>query len=152
VQPQQSPQPVVEDYFGAGRRRSSSEPRPPSAALFAEDNDLRRHVTAAHLQPVYEDGVQPTASAVAPPPARGPSTKRQGMDRQISALNIRRNNNHLLAHNNKLHGKQNLNRNRNNMDANVVDVLDVIGRYLLCGFTGYANVVVQILRFLRLQH
>jgi hypothetical protein len=152
VQSPQSQQPVVEDYFGTGRRRSSSEPRPPSAALFTEDNDLRRHVTAAHLQPVYEDGVQPTASAVAPPPAQGHSTKRKGMDRQMSALNIRRNNNHLLGHNHKLHGKQNANRNRNNMDANVVDVLDVIGQYLLCDLTCYANIVVQILRFLRLQH
>jgi hypothetical protein len=150
VQTPQSQQPVVEDYFQAGRRRSSSEPRPPSAALFAEDNDLRRHITAAHLQPVYEDGIQPTNLGTAPPPARGPSTKRQGMDRQMSALNIRRNNNHLLGHNHKNHAKQNA--HRNNMDANVVDVLDVIGQFLLYDFVHHANIKAQILRFLLLRH
>jgi hypothetical protein len=118
--PQPQPQPqqptTGNDTWHAGRRRSSSEPRPPSSVLFADDNDLRRQMTATPLQPLYEDGAQKglAINSALPPPSQGPSTRRQGMQRQISALNIRRNNHHH-------------NHNRNTMDANVVDVLDVIG-------------------------
>ena len=120
--PQPQPQlqtPAADATWQAGRRRSSSEPRPPSSTLFAEDNDLRRQMTATPLQPLYEEGSRTAngdslAPGAGPPPSRGPSTRRQGMQRQISALNIRRNNH---------------NQNEQTMDSNVVDVLDVIGQF-----------------------
>jgi hypothetical protein len=128
VQPPQPLQSPNDDTWQAGRRRSSSEPRPPSSVLFPEDNDLRRQITATPLQPVYEDGARTgdlgSLTPGAAPPSRGPSTRRQGMNRQISALNIRRNNHHKQQQN------QNQNQNQNNMDANVVDVLDVIGQFV----------------------
>jgi len=120
------PAAAANDGFQGGRRRSSSEPRPPPAALFPDDNDLRRQMTATPLQPVYEDGVPrscheqgPAPGAAGPPPSRGPSTRRQAMQRQISALNIRRNH-HPVTH------------DQRNMDSNVVDVLDVIGECSIC--------------------
>lgn len=127
VLPSPSPQPDLstadDNTWQAGRRRSSSEPRPPPSALFPDDNDLRRQMTATPLQPVYEEGSRTgnannLAPNAGPPPSRGPSTRRQGMQRQISALNIRRNNHH---------------QNQQTMDSNVVDVLDVIGTFsVLC--------------------
>lgn len=86
-------------------------------------------MTATPLQPVYEDGAKTTnfnnlPPGVGPPPSRGPSTRRQGMQRQISALNIRRNNHP---------------QNQQTMDSNVVDVLDVIGGSSLLGFFNSTN-------------
>jgi hypothetical protein len=127
LSPSPSPQPeqaAAEDStWQAGRRRSSSEPRPPSSALFPDDHDLRRQVTATPLQPLYEEGqrrgnADSLAPGTGPPPSRGPSTRRQAMQRQSSALNIRRGH-----HNNHHH------QSGHTMDANVVDVLDVIGLF-----------------------
>jgi hypothetical protein len=117
-QPQQLP--AEDNTWQAGRRRSSSEPRPPSSVLFADDNDLRRQMTATPLQPLYEEGAR-TANGTTTPDTRPPTSRRQGlgMRRQTSALNIRR-------------GKhQNQHNHNNTMDSNVVDVLDVIGKFQL---------------------
>ncbi|KAI8940481.1 hypothetical protein NX059_004164 [Plenodomus lindquistii] len=107
----------AEDAFQAGRRRSSSEPRPPSTAIF-HDDALRRQVTASHptLQPLYEEGSRAghLTPGNGPPPARRPGLKRIGSDRELSAINIRR----------KDHKSQHT--HENTMGANVVDVLDVI--------------------------
>jgi hypothetical protein len=128
--PAPSPQPQLQQKLAddstwqTGRRRSSSEPRPPSSVLFQDDSDLRRQMTATPLQPLYEDGSRTgnggnSVPGTGPPQSRGPSTRRQGISRQISALNIRRN--HHQAHHNQ----------HNTMDSNVVDVLDVIGQFAL---------------------
>lgn len=104
-----------------GRRRSSSEPRPPPSALFPDDNDLRRQMTATPLQPLYEESSRAgnagsSAMGEGPPVSQGLNARRQGgMSRQTSALNIRRHHHH-----------HNTNKD-NMMDTNVVDVLDVIG-------------------------
>jgi hypothetical protein len=117
--PSRSPppqQPATGDStWEGGRRRSSSEPRPPSTVLFADDHDLRRQMTATPLQPLYEDGAQRGPADNLAPPTQNANPRRQGMQRQISALNIRRNNR--------------LQNQHNTMDANVVDVLDVIGTH-----------------------
>lgn len=114
------PQPTAESNWQAGRRRSSSEPRPLAPSLLQDDSDLRRQVTATPLQPLYEEGARAgnpnfLAPGTGPPPARGPSTRRQTMQRQASAITMRR----------KDH-----NQTDQNMEANMVDVLDVIGQYL----------------------
>jgi hypothetical protein len=83
--------------------------------LFADDHDLRRQMTATPLQPLYEDGAQRDTAQNLAPPTQNANPRRLGMSRQISALNIRKNNHH-----------QN---QQNNMDVNVVDVLDVIGAW-----------------------
>ncbi|CAO2656721.1 Nn.00g055240.m01.CDS01 [Neocucurbitaria sp. VM-36] len=117
----QSPQPTqasllsADDARQGNRRRSSSEPRPPPSALLQEDDGLRRQLTAqpTPLQPLYEEGA-PTgyfAPKGGAPPSRGPSTRRQGLNRQISAINIRRKDHQQHQH---------------TMQPNVVDVLDVI--------------------------
>ena len=118
---QQTPQPTqssllsADDGWQGNRRRSSSEPRPPPSALLQEDDGLRRQLTAQpSLQPLYEEGsrtVYPPPGE-GPPTSRGPSTRRQGLNRQISAINIRRKDHH---------------QNHHTMQPNVVDVLDVIG-------------------------
>ncbi|CBX95761.1 hypothetical protein LEMA_P029130.1 [Plenodomus lingam JN3] len=106
-----------EDTIQAGRRRSSSEPRPPSTAIF-HDDPLRRQVTASHpvLQPLYEErsSAGNLIPGQAPPPARGPRPRRMPLDRQLSAINIRR----------KDHKSQHA--HENTMGHSVVDVLDVI--------------------------
>jgi len=61
------------------------------------------------------------------------------MQRQISALNIRRNNHPQT----RLH-------NRSNMDSNVVDMLDVIGQHSL-RYDKYIANLAQILRSLHSQ-
>lgn len=130
VLPAASPQPQLpetsaeENAWLAGRRRSSSEPRPPSSVLFQDDSELRRQMTATPLQPLYEDAVrngngETSVPSAGPPPSQGPTTRRQGLSRQISALNIRRNHNQAHHH------------QHNTMDSNVVDVLDVIGQSAL---------------------
>ncbi|KAH8733053.1 hypothetical protein GQ44DRAFT_696859 [Phaeosphaeriaceae sp. PMI808] len=114
AQSPQSQQPVTSnDTWQTGRRRSSSEPRPPQSALFHEDNDLRREVTATPLQPLYEEGSRPGNAPLnaGPPISQGGNVRRPGLPRQSSAINIRRNN--------QTHDER-------TMDANVVDVLDVI--------------------------
>ncbi|KAH7076996.1 hypothetical protein BKA63DRAFT_412230 [Paraphoma chrysanthemicola] len=112
-----APKAATDDSWQAGRRRSSSEPRPPSSALFPDELDLRRQMTGTPLQAIDEQGRAGNADLLAPgtgaPPSRGPSARRQPMQRQLSAINIRRNN-----HNNVV--------NQRMMDGNVVDVLDVI--------------------------
>ncbi|KAF1839923.1 uncharacterized protein K460DRAFT_381429 [Cucurbitaria berberidis CBS 394.84] len=116
-QPTHSEQPSADDAWQGNRRRSSSEPRPPPSTLFQEDDGLRRQLTAqpTPLQPLYEEkeGSRPghLVPGTGPPPSRGPSAKRQGLNRQISAINIRRKDHHQHQH---------------TMQANVVDVLDVI--------------------------
>lgn len=119
-QPTQSSLLSADDAWKGNRRRSSSEPRPPPSALLQEDDGLRRQLTAqpTPLQPLYEDGSQPgnLAPGGGPPPSRGPSTRRQGLNRQISAINIRRKDHQQHQH---------------TMQANVVDVLDVIGMSML---------------------
>lgn len=139
LMPSPSPQPqlAANDDFLGGRRRSSSEPRPVSSALFPDDNDLRRQMTGTPLQPLYEENSRPAnadnlAPTAGPPPSRGPSNRRQTMQRQISALNIRRGNNNAQHHS-------------NTMDANVVDVLDVIGQLSLWQMKNMAN-TIQTLR------
>jgi hypothetical protein len=94
---------------------------------------LRRQMTATPLQPLYEEGQRPGNAGslglgTGPPPSRGPSTKRQGMHRQSSALNIRRG----------LHNQHQ--QNQHTMDANVVDVLDVIGLLSSPGYMNEANI------------
>jgi hypothetical protein len=123
--PQPAPQPVTDDTWQAGRRRSSSEPRPPPTSYFPADAALRRQHTAstpAPLQPLYEEssGTGNVAPGTGPPPSRGPSTRRHGLNRQISAINIRRNN----------HKDKGQHAHQNTMGVNVVDVLDVIGENL----------------------
>lgn len=110
-QPVPVPESATDDTFGAGRRRSSSEPRPPPQAMF-QDDGLRRQVTAipSHLQPLYEESSQagqprPAAAVVPPAAARRP------LIRQSSAFQMRRNQK---------------TPNQNMMGHNVVDVLDVI--------------------------
>lgn len=119
-QPAAMPPPAADSSWQAGRRRSSSEPRPPSGFPFQDDAALRRQLTATPmpLQPLQEEGTQAgtLAPTSGPPPSRGPSTRRQGLNRQISAINIRRKDNR--SH-------------ENTMGANVVDVLDVIGRFTM---------------------
>lgn len=113
-----SPPAVTDSSWQAGRRRSSSEPRPPSAALI-QDDGLRRQVTALHppLQPLYEEGAKAGGLAPdhAPPSSQRPGMMRMGLNRQTSAINIRR----------KDHASKDS--NENTMGTNVVDVLDVIG-------------------------
>lgn len=124
AQAQQASQtpPPADDTWQAGRRRSSSEPRPPSSVLFPDDIESRRRTAGTPLQPLYEDGARPASSADLLPvtgtagtaPSRRSSIRRNGLHRQSTALNVRRN----------------TRTSQNTMDANVVDVLDVIGRYL----------------------
>ncbi len=112
------PQPTTNDDWQGNRRRSSSEPRAPPAALLHDDAGLQRHVTATPaLQPLYEENSHGEASASAaagPPPSRGGAMARIPLSRQISAISIRR----------RDHEQHNL-----TMQPNVVDVLDVIGQY-----------------------
>jgi hypothetical protein len=92
--------------------------------LFPEDMDLRRQLTATPLQPLYEEGPRAQNGASLAPPAAGPPTStRRPMPRQMSALNIRRNNNPEPQQTQRHHRRH----NRQTMDSNVVDVLDVIG-------------------------
>jgi hypothetical protein len=119
--PTPASQHASEDYLQAGRRRSSSEPRPPPSVMF-QDDALRREVTATpqHLLPLYEEGAQPSPapgngpSRKAPPPSQGPGAMRRGLTRQSSAFHMKRHHN---------------DPNQNMMGHNVVDVLDVIGWY-----------------------
>lgn len=60
------------------------------------------------------------------------------MQRQLSAINIRRNN-----HNNVV--------NQRMMDGNVVDVLDVIGQSVQRGRMQLTNLLMQILKSLHSQ-
>ena len=110
--PVAAPEPISEsdNTWQTGRRRSSSEPRPPPQAMFADDS-LRRQLTGPHLQPLYEDGANPSTGN-GPPPSRGPSNARRGLTRQSSAFHMRRNQK---------------DPNQNMMGHNLVDVLDVIG-------------------------
>ncbi|KAL5121376.1 hypothetical protein ACEQ8H_000844 [Pleosporales sp. CAS-2024a] len=120
-------QPLDDDdgnTWQSGRRRSSSEPRPPGSVLFPDDPDLRRQMTATPLQPLYEEGSR-TGNAGNPALVSGPppaTSRLPGLSRQVSAFNIRRNQQQAPSH------------QHNTMDANVVDVLDVIGKlYLVTG-------------------
>lgn len=115
--PASSQVPVVEDTWEAGRRRSSSEPRPPPQAMFNDDS-LRRQVTATpHMQPLYEDSTQPATFVPenSPRPAQSAGNMRRALTRTSSAFNMRRN---------QKYNDQNM------MGDNVVDVLDVIGQYI----------------------
>jgi hypothetical protein len=116
-QPTPDPAPVLQSdsTWQAGRRRSSSEPRPPPQAM-VEDDGIRRQLTGPHLQPLYEDGARAanTTTGNGPPPSQGPSNARRGVTRQSSAFHMRRNQK---------------TPNQNMMGNNVVDVLDVIGQY-----------------------
>lgn len=121
--PQVAAQPANDESWQGNRRRSSSEPRPPSSVLFPDDNDLRREITSTPLQPLYEEGSRPgnkefLAPTTGPPPSRGPSVRRPGAQRQSSAFSLRRKNHNGSQHQNQAH-----------MESNVVDVLDVIGLY-----------------------
>ncbi|CAN9323039.1 hypothetical protein CC77DRAFT_834221 [Alternaria alternata] len=109
--PVAAPEPISEsdNTWQTGRRRSSSEPRPPPQAMFADDS-LRRQLTGPHLQPLYEDGANPSTGN-GPPPSRGPSNARRGLTRQSSAFHMRR---------------SQKDPNQNMMGHNLVDVLDVI--------------------------
>jgi hypothetical protein len=128
--------PESDSTWQAGRRRSSSEPRPPPQAMFADDS-LRRQLTGPHLQPLYEDGANPTTGSN-PPPSRGPTNARRGITRQSSAFHMRRNQKAP---------------NQNMMGHNVVDVLDVIGQYIPRYPVLYCELTrVQILRCLPLLH
>lgn len=116
-----SPRPTPErddSWLGQGnRRRSSSEPQRPSVALLEAEHNLRRHPTATTpLQPLYEDASQTGPNAGAgPPPSRGGSKRnRPGMNRMTSAINLRRRDHQRHDH---------------NIDNDMVDMLDVIGRY-----------------------
>ena len=111
----QDPQPPPSDadqQWQANRRRSSSEPQRPSLALLEDDGILRRQFTATPLQPLYEEGTRTAkhSDATGPPP-RAANRWRPGMLRQSSAINLRRKDHQLEQH---------------NMDANMVDMLDVI--------------------------
>jgi hypothetical protein len=114
--------PATDNTWQAGRRRSSSEPRPPPQAMF-QDDSLRRQVTATPqpLQPLYENG---TPAAFTAPNNGPPSAQRPRATRQSSAFHMRRNHK---------------DPQQNMMGHNVVDVLDVIGQYtfrvLLCRLT-----------------
>ena len=113
LQPSQS---AAHDQWQGNRRRSGSEPRPPPSAMLQDDTALQRHRTATPtLQPLYEDSAQTghLAPGDGPPPSRRPSTRRQSLTRQISAINVRRKDHQEHQH---------------TMQANVVDVLDVIGQ------------------------
>lgn len=133
------PRPTLEtdDSWGGqgNRRRSSSEPQRPSVALLEAEHNLRRHPTATTpLQPLYEDASQTGANAgVGPPPSRGGSKRtRPGMNRMGSAINLRR---------------RDHKRHDHDIDNDMVDVLDVIGRYVPVLWRSVAN-HVQIRRFL----
>ncbi|KAJ6197293.1 hypothetical protein J3E72DRAFT_431160 [Bipolaris maydis] len=105
---------AVDDAWQAGRRRSSSEPRPPPQAMF-NDDVLRPQLTGTpHLQPLYEHESQATNrfSGNSPPAAQGTSDTRRGLIRTSSAFHMRRN---------EKTPRQSM------MGDNVVDVLDVIG-------------------------
>lgn len=89
-------------------------------ALLEAEHDLRRHPTAnTPLQPLYEDASQAGSNVAAgPPPSRGGSKrKRPGMNKMSSAINLRRRDNRQLDH---------------NIDNDMVDMLDVIGRPSAC--------------------
>ncbi|XP_014552786.1 hypothetical protein COCVIDRAFT_29872 [Bipolaris victoriae FI3] len=104
---------AVDDAWQGGRRRSSSEPRPPPQAMF-NDDALRPQLTGtSHLQPLYEHDTQATApfSGNGPPQAQGASNPRRGLTRTSSAFHMRRS---------QKTPRQNM------MGDNVVDVLDVI--------------------------
>ncbi|KAF2132640.1 hypothetical protein P153DRAFT_333085 [Dothidotthia symphoricarpi CBS 119687] len=107
------PAPATDDEWQANRRRSVSAPQPPPPALFQDDEALRRQKTADQLRPVLEEGARTgDVNPNGPPPARGPSVKRRPLaPRQLTALNMRRKDHHS---------------NQHNMDASMVDVLDVI--------------------------
>jgi hypothetical protein len=71
-----------------------------------------------HLQPLYEEGSRAThpdfvGSGTGPPNARGGANRRQVMQRQLSAITVRTG--------------LNQDARQRDIDANVVDVLDVIG-------------------------
>jgi hypothetical protein len=113
VQPAQpTPTSDADQQWLANRRRSSSEPQRPSLALLEDDGILRRQFTATPLQPLYEESSRTAkpGDATGPPP-RAASKWRPGLLHQSSAINLRRKNHQLGQH---------------AMDANMVDMLDVI--------------------------
>lgn len=131
------PTPVKENSWqGQGnRRRSSSEPQRPPVALLEAEHELRHHPTATMpLQPLYEDESQTGANVGAgPPPTRGDSKrKRPGMNRMTSAINLRRRDHQQRDH---------------EIDNDMVDMLDVIGRYYYCSLKIFTK-LLQIRRFL----
>lgn len=117
--PAQAQMSAANDAWQAGRRRSSSEPRPLPQAMFADD-DLRRQSTIAHghLQPLYEGRVQGADSSPGngSPAPRDRNSVRRSVVRSSSAFHIRR-------------SQKTQNQNQNMMGENVIDVLDVIGKY-----------------------
>lgn len=110
-----SPIPAGENTWETGRRRSSSEPRPPPQSMFNDDGLRRQSTITPHMQPLYEDGTQDTSSVPqnSPRPAHSVGNMRRPLTRNSSAFSMRRNSRNL---------------NQNMMGENVVDVLDVIGQ------------------------
>ena len=115
------PAPVTDNSWqGQGnRRRSSSEPNRPSLAVLdaAHEHELRHHPTATTpLAPLYEDASRTgTNVGAGPPPTQGGSKRRPGMNKMSSAINLRR-----RDHQRKDH----------EIDNDMVDMLDVIGRWI----------------------
>lgn len=102
------------------RRRSSSAPDRPSSTVldsaYEHGHELRHHPTATTpLAPLYEDASRANTNVGGgPPPARKGSKRRPGMNKMSSAMNLRR-----RDHQKKDHA----------IDNDMVDVLDVIGRW-----------------------
>lgn len=101
------------------RRRSFSEPERPQPALLKEvdDSELRRHASAAPLQTLHEEGSGYSAPQVGyyTPVIPERSPRRPAFGRQASAISLRHARNFPAG----------------NYDADVVDVLDVIGMEVL---------------------
>lgn len=111
----------------ANRRRSFSEPERPQPALLQEIDDLeiRRHTSATPLQTLHEEGsgysVPQVGYYTSVVPERNP--RRPGYVRQTSAISLR--------HSRNLPAGE--------YDADVVDVLDVIGTHMRSMLTNIAN-------------
>lgn len=111
------------------RRRSLSEPERPQAALLkeAEEMQIRRHASATPLQTLHEEGSGYSVPQVGyyTPVAPGKSAPRPAFGRQVSAFSLRHARNFPAG----------------NYDADVVDVLDVIGMHIGKPRVACANVL-----------
>lgn len=100
------------------RRRSSSEPQHPQLALHPQNGlEIRRQVSAAPLQTLHEEdsGLRIPQLLSVPPPVPPRSPQRPSWGRQLSSISLRA---RPQAHE----------PNAPEYDAQVVDVLDVIGK------------------------
>jgi len=120
---QTTPAPPPESQpSSSNRRRSSSDPqRSQFAPLYQDDLEIRRQITATPLQTLQEEGHEPTSRQFAPvPPAVPPrNSRRPLLGRQFSLGSFRGRGQDT---------EQDASEQEPLYDAEIIDMLDVIGR------------------------